>query len=66
MIISHALVSDESIMLNIFDQQSILGVAGRPSLDRWASCGSLGSVLSSASINYLMEEDLGDNVVRFR
>ncbi|GFR82462.1 mitochondrial fission regulator 2 [Elysia marginata] len=35
-------------------------------LQRWGSCGSLGSVCSATSLQNLVEEDLGDNMVRFR
>ncbi|RUS83195.1 hypothetical protein EGW08_009052 [Elysia chlorotica] len=35
-------------------------------LHRWGSCGSLGSAYSAASLQNLVEEDLGDNLVRFR
>uniref|UniRef100_A0A0B7APB6 Mitochondrial fission regulator 2 n=1 Tax=Arion vulgaris TaxID=1028688 RepID=A0A0B7APB6_9EUPU len=46
--------------------QSNLAMAGNPTLDRWASCGSLTSAFSSASVHHLLEEDLGDNIVRYR
>lgn len=35
-------------------------------LSRWGSCGSLHSVGSFTSINGIVQEDLGDNLVRFR
>lgn len=38
----------------------------RTTLQRWGSCGSLGSVYSATSLQNLVEEDLGDNMVRFR
>ncbi|KAH9489416.1 hypothetical protein Btru_037657 [Bulinus truncatus] len=35
-------------------------------LDRWASCGSLRSVESFISLQEIVQENLGDNLVRFR
>ncbi|GFO23044.1 mitochondrial fission regulator 2 [Plakobranchus ocellatus] len=47
-------------------QRQLSEVPSHAGLRSWGSCGSLNSVFSAASLQHLVEEDLGDNLVRFR